>query len=31
MTRPGKFASELYPECLDPVEFIDYHRVVSNL
>ncbi len=26
-----KFASMLYPECLAPVEFIDYQRVVSNL
>jgi quinol monooxygenase YgiN len=25
-----KFASILYPECLAPVEFIDYHQVVSN-
>jgi quinol monooxygenase YgiN len=26
-----KFASVLYPECLAPVEFIDYRHVVSNL
>jgi quinol monooxygenase YgiN len=26
-----KFASVLYPECLAPVEFIDYGQVVSNL
>lgn len=26
-----KFASILYPECLAPVEFIDYQQVVSNL
>jgi quinol monooxygenase YgiN len=26
-----KFAAVLYPECLAPVEFIDYHQVVSNL
>ncbi len=26
-----KFASVLYPECLTPVEFIDYEQVVSNL
>jgi quinol monooxygenase YgiN len=25
-----KFASILYPECLAPVEFIDYDQVVSN-
>ena len=25
-----KFASVLYPECLAPVEFIDYRLVVSN-
>lgn len=25
-----KFASILYPECLAPVEFIDYRLVVSN-
>jgi quinol monooxygenase YgiN len=25
-----KFAAVLYPECLAPVEFIDYHQVVSN-
>ena len=25
-----KFAAVLYPECLAPVEFIDYHLVVSN-
>jgi len=25
-----KFASILYPECLQPVEFIDYRQVVSN-
>ena len=25
-----KFASILYPECLAPVEFIDYELVVSN-
>jgi quinol monooxygenase YgiN len=25
-----KFASVLYPECLAPVEFIDYRQVVSN-
>jgi quinol monooxygenase YgiN len=26
-----KFASVLYPECLAPVEFVDYEQVVSNL
>jgi len=26
-----KFASVLYPECLAPVEFIDYQQVISNL
>jgi quinol monooxygenase YgiN len=25
-----KFAEVLYPECLAPVEFIDYQQVVSN-
>jgi quinol monooxygenase YgiN len=25
-----KFASTLYPECLKPVEFIDYRQVTSN-
>jgi len=25
-----KFASILYPACLDPVEFVDYRHVVSN-
>jgi quinol monooxygenase YgiN len=25
-----KFASILYPECLEPVEFIDYRQVASN-
>ncbi len=25
-----KFAATLYPECLAPVEFIDYQQVVSN-
>lgn len=25
-----KFADILYPECLSPVEFIDYQQVVSN-
>jgi quinol monooxygenase YgiN len=25
-----KFAAILYPECLAPVEFIDYRHVVSN-
>lgn len=25
-----KFASILYPECLVPVEFIDYNQIVSN-
>jgi quinol monooxygenase YgiN len=25
-----KFASILYPECLSPVDFIDYRQVVSN-
>ncbi len=25
-----KFAGALYPECLEPVEFIDYQQVVSN-
>ena len=25
-----KFSSILYPQCLAPVEFIDYQRVVSN-
>lgn len=26
-----KFAGILYPECLAPVEFVDYRRVVSNI
>ena len=26
-----KFAGVLYPECLEPVEFIDYQQVVSNI
>ncbi len=26
-----KFAGALYPECLAPVEFIDYTHVVSNV
>ena len=26
-----QFASVLYPECLAPVEFIDYQQVISNL
>jgi quinol monooxygenase YgiN len=26
-----KFASILYPECLAPVEFVDYRHLVSNL
>jgi quinol monooxygenase YgiN len=26
-----KFASILYPECLKPVEFVDYDQVASNL
>lgn len=26
-----KFAAVLYPECLAPVEFIDYRLVVSNI
>ena len=25
-----KFAAVLYPQCLEPVEFIDYQQVVSN-
>lgn len=25
-----KFASVLYPECLEPVKFVDYQHVVSN-
>ncbi len=25
-----KFAAVLYPECLAPVEFIDYQQVTSN-
>lgn len=25
-----KFAAVLYPECLAPVEFVDYRQVVSN-
>jgi len=25
-----KFASVLYPECLEPVKFVDYKLVVSN-
>ena len=25
-----KFASILYPECLAPVEFVDYRHVISN-
>jgi len=25
-----KFAAVLYPECLAPVEFVDYHQVASN-
>ena len=26
-----KFAAVLYPECLAPVEFIDYQHVISNI
>ena len=26
-----RFAAVLYPECLAPVEFIDYHQVSSNI
>jgi hypothetical protein len=26
-----KFASILYPECLAPVEFIDYTQVAANV
>ncbi len=26
-----KFSSILYPECLAPVDFVDYQRVVSNI
>ena len=26
-----QFAEVLYPECLAPVEFIDYQQVVSNI
>lgn len=26
-----KFSSILYPECLAPVEFVDYHQFVSNM
>jgi quinol monooxygenase YgiN len=26
-----KFASVLYPQCLAPVEFIDYRQVTSNI
>jgi quinol monooxygenase YgiN len=26
-----KFASVLYPECLAPVEFVDYRNVISKL
>jgi hypothetical protein len=26
-----KFASVLYPECLAPVEFVDYRQVSSNI
>jgi quinol monooxygenase YgiN len=26
-----EFAAVLYPECLKPVEFIDYHLVTSNI
>jgi quinol monooxygenase YgiN len=26
-----EFASVLYPECLKPVEFVDYQQVVTNL
>ena len=26
-----KFASILYPQCLEPVDFVDYQRVVSNI
>ncbi len=26
-----KFASILYPECLAPVEFIDYQQIASNV
>jgi quinol monooxygenase YgiN len=26
-----KFSAVLYPECLAPVEFIDYHLVISNM
>jgi len=29
-TEVKKFASVLYPECLAPVEFIDYRHVVSK-
>ena len=25
-----KFASILYPECLAPVEFVDYQQIISN-
>jgi quinol monooxygenase YgiN len=25
-----KFASILYPECLEPVKFVDYHQVATN-
>ena len=30
-TEVKRFASILYPECLAPVEFIDYRQVDSNL
>ncbi len=26
-----QFASILYPECLAPVEFVDYREIASNL
>jgi quinol monooxygenase YgiN len=26
-----KFASILYPQCLKPVEFVDYEQIASNL
>lgn len=30
-TQVKKFASILYPECLAPVEFVDYDQFVSNV
>ena len=30
-TEVKKFAAILYPECLAPVEFVDYTQVVANV